>query len=496
MGLLGLLAVVIVLPGCTASHYRRSTDKEVYSIIQQVDMKVFGQTNAFTIDTRYSGRKPTDILPTEIIEDRTATNRRVISLQEALDLAVMHSPEYQSRKEQLYLSALSLTGSRYEFSPQFFANSTPQITGTPSGAEIGSVKSQVGVSQLLKSGGRLSLALGNDLVRYFTGKPDVVARNSAINTLSVDLTQPLLRGFGINDPAVESLTQAERNVVYAVRDFSLYQQDFARGVVDAYFALATQKATVRNNYGNYTNRVETTRYLEARSVDRVAQSAVDDARTAELEARTSYINSLAAYLTLADNFKMRLGLPLSEQLFLRNEDLEELIAAGVKPLDVDSRAAFSLCLQRQMDVLNAIDRFEDSKRKVRVAADQFRADLNLFANATLSSVEPDDYVNFDPQKVRYTAGVRLNLPVDRLRERNTYRARWFLSSPSFAPWLQPWILSRTGSIAACAPSNRPASIISSAWKRSRLRNAASRTTSCCSRPAAPRSAMCAKRRTT
>lgn len=419
---LGVLPGLLGPWGCTARHHRKSADKEVYRILQEVDRRVFGQTNEFTINTPYSQRDPRTIPPAEIIESRTATNRRVLNLDQALELAVQHSREYQSQKEQLYLTALTLTGARYEFSPQFFADSAGQVTGTPSSADVGTVNSQIGVSQLLKTGGRLTASLGNDLARYFTGKPDAVARNSAINTLSVSLTQPLLRGFGVNDPSVEALTQAERNVVYAVRSFSLYQQTFAVETVTAFFTLLTQKDIVRNNYRNYTNRVETTAYLEARSVDRVRRSDVDDARTSELGARRDYINSLANYLTSLDNFKTRLGLPLSEDLYLEDGDLKELIAAGLPPVDVDRDAAFRICVARQMDVLNAIDRFEDTKRKVRVAADQLRAEMSLFASARLSSEAPDDYTDFDINEVRYTAGLSLNLPVDRLRQRNTYRA--------------------------------------------------------------------------
>ena len=412
----------MLLGGCTAAHYRRSADKEVYKILQQVDQQVFQRTNLFSIDTAYSDRDPKTILPAEIIADRTATNRRVINLEQSLNLAVRNSREYQTQKEQLYLTALTLTGARYEFTPQFFAETTPQIEGSPAGSDIGSVHSQVGVSQLLKTGGRLTLSLGNDLVRYFTGKPDLVARNSAINVLSVDLTQPLLRGFGINDPTVENLTQSERNVVYAVRSYSLYQQQFAVDTVANYFALVTQKDIVRNNFRNYTNRVETTRYLAARAVDRERESSVLDARTAELLARRDYINSLAAYLTSLDSFKLRLGLPLSETVFLEDEDLADLINAGLTPVEIDPKVAFRICVEKQMEILNAVDRFEDSKRKVRIAADQLRPELSLFANASLQSDAPYDYTNFDPDKVRYAAGLRLNLPVDRLRERNNYRA--------------------------------------------------------------------------
>src|SRR5512137_1723915 len=96
---------VVLLSGCTASHYRRSADKEVYGIIQQVDNQVFGRTNAFTIDTPYSGRDPKTIPPDEIIEGRTSTNRLILNLDQALDFAVRNSREYQTQKEQLYLTA-------------------------------------------------------------------------------------------------------------------------------------------------------------------------------------------------------------------------------------------------------------------------------------------------------------------------------------------------------------------------------------------------------
>ena len=144
-----------------------------------------------------------------------------------------------------------------------------------------------------------------------------------MNVLSMNLFQPLLRGFGKNDPSVEALTQAERNVVYAIRDYSQFQREFAVGIVNDYFGLLGQKDVVRNNYTNYLRRVESTKYLEARSVDRQSRSQVDDARTSELGARISYINSVASYLSQLDAFKITLGLPLNEAIVLDDVDLEE-----------------------------------------------------------------------------------------------------------------------------------------------------------------------------
>lgn len=426
-----LVVLAAVVAGCSSAHYRKSADSEVYRIIENYDRAVLGHTNAFAIDTPYSDRDPKAILPAELIEDRMATNRRTINVKEALRLAVQNSREYQSQREQLYLTALSLTGSRYAFSPQFFATSTGTIAGTGSTAETGELNTQIGVSQLLKSGGRLSLALGNDLLRFFTarfapnpagGSPIALGSDSAINMLSVNLTQPLLRGFGKNDPNVEALTQAERNVVYAIRDFTLYQNQFAADVVAEYFNLLAQKSNVRNFYTNYLRKVDTTAYLEARSVDRAQKSEVDDARNSDLSARIDYINSVASYLSSLDSFKLRLGLPLTDVIVLEDADLQDLEQAGLIRADIDRQAAFRMAVAHHMEILNSIDRFEDSKRKIRVAADQLRAGLNFAGNASVQSDAPYDYTNFDFDQLRWSAGLTLDLPVDRLRERNTYRA--------------------------------------------------------------------------
>lgn len=399
----------------------------MYQLLQQAEQQVFGHSNAapFSIRTPLAERDPRAIQFPEVLAERSGTNRRILRLEAALDLAVQHSREYQTQKEQLYLAALSLTGARYQFSPQFFGSSTARVGGSPDGTQSGSVSSRIGVNQLLRTGGRLSVSLGNDLLRYFTGwssGPNGGSRDSAINSLSVELTQPLLRGFGRNDPTVENLTQAERNVVYAVRSFSQYQRQFAVNIVNDYFGLLGLKDVVRNNYTNYLRRVETSEYLSARSVDRVRKSDVDDARSAELSARISYIDSVAQYLNELAAFKLTLGVPLTEELFVEDTDLAELLATGLIPVEAERLTAFRLAVDHHFDILNAIDRFEDSKRKVRLAADQLKPGIGFVGNATLESESPYDYANFDLQKVRYSAGLTFDLPLDRLRERNTYRA--------------------------------------------------------------------------
>ena len=71
-----------MLAGCSAGHYRKSADKELYSIIQQGQTRAFGQTNAFSVETPYSHRDPQTISPEEIIGDRERTNTRVLTIED------------------------------------------------------------------------------------------------------------------------------------------------------------------------------------------------------------------------------------------------------------------------------------------------------------------------------------------------------------------------------------------------------------------------------
>jgi len=93
---------------------------------------------------------------------------------EALELSVTSSRRYQTEKERLYLTALTLTG----IDTRSRRNSLPAPAGawtmkTVSGPEAGFSS---GVSQLLKTGGRLSASLANDIVYYFTGNPRTPGR--------------------------------------------------------------------------------------------------------------------------------------------------------------------------------------------------------------------------------------------------------------------------------------------------------------------------------
>ena len=405
------------LVGCTSTAYRKGADSDVYQIVAQVEEQIFGSASEFSIDTPYSGIDPDDITPEDIFADREDSSRRTIGIEQAIDLAIQQHRRYQTQKEQLYLTTLTLTGEQHAFSPQFFARGTGNRTHFPNGDKTEGINTDVGVGQMLTTGANISVAMASDILRFLTGDP----RKTAGSTLSFSVFQPLLRGVG-REAAAERLTQAERNVIYAVRNFSHFQNEFAADVVLDYFRLLQRKDTIYNEYNNYQSRIAATRYLRARAVDREKALDVNQAEQAELSARNRYINAIVSYKNLLDDFKITLGLAQTVDLHLQDEEMEGLQERGLILLGLNPTYGFQVAVDHRLPLLNAIDQYEDAQRDVRIAANGLKTQLGIFANASIDSEEGTDYTDFDFDNIRRSVGIQLDLPLDRLRERNTYRA--------------------------------------------------------------------------
>jgi len=404
----------LVLTVCTANYYRRSADKQVYRIIREKQEHALGHaTTNFTVDTPFSKRDPDAVRAEEIIGERMMPGTLMLTVQDALQTAVSSNRTYQANKETLYLRALTLTGDRHEFAPIPFAGATAQLERNTDRRQSASVKSQVGVGQLLQTGTKLSVSLANDILHYYTGGGQGVATT----TLAVDLVQPLLRDSRTS-ALVEALTQGERDVIYETRTFSRFQTTFAVDIVVNYFRLLQQKDSIRSQYTNYRNQSRSRERAEAWGKDRMSPKEVDQARQSELAAKNSYLNAIESYRDALDNFKIALGLPLGTKIQVDDQAIAELTSQGVPPLTYSETAGYGLAVTNRLDLLNVIDQFEDAKRKIHVAARDLKADLNIFAHGELGS---KDYTRFNFNDYHAYAGVTLNLPLDRLQQRNIYR---------------------------------------------------------------------------
>lgn len=457
----------MALVACKTSYYKKKTDKEVYNIVENIETALFGKSPDFTIETDYSDRAPDEIPSEEIIEDRGHQETFEIGVDQALELAIENSRRYQDEKETLYLTALSLSQNRFAFSPQFLARAGYDITRPPTdpdpssvvegppnpefldesegvqgidpardfitgynlesetvslgeaqelpegnGRLNGSLNSRLSVSQALKSGGSITASLTRDLFRFYVGDP----RRNVTEAISLNLTQPLLRGFGSRVVA-ENLKQAERNVIYAIRDFNHFQNQFAVDTVMNYFSLLRGRDIIRNSFADYQSRTnETARLTEQLDAGRVSTVDLGEIQQAELGSRNSYINSIASYGTDLDQFKINLALPVGSDLKLDDEALTEITRQGLPLLDMDAEYAFELALEYSWPLMNSIDQYEDAKRKVYVAANRLKPGIDFFADFS-----SDDYTKFDSENIRTSMGVELDLPVNRFSERVNYR---------------------------------------------------------------------------
>ena len=408
---------ILFLGGCSTGFYKKRADKGVYEILKKVENDIFGESSGFSIDTPTSGKKTKDVTALKLLKSRNKGGEITLSLDQALGYAIKNSREYQSEKEKLYLTALNLTGERHNFRPSFFGRTRAESNRLSDGERTGTGSTDLGINQALRTGGSLGISIANDLLRYFTGDP----RRSAASVLNLNVTQPLLRGAG-SKIAAERLTQANRNVVYAVRDFSHFQNTFSVEIVNDYFDLLQLKNVIFNEYNNYESRRANKEYLTAR-VDRESPEAQGDAKQDELQAKNRYISSITSYRNALDRFKITLGLPQTTNLRLDDKEIDLIRAAGAKSLYLGSQEGFLVALDNRLPLFNQIDRFEDNKRQVAIAANQLKADLNIIGSSSLNSDGgPTDYADFDFKNVRTSVGLQLNLPLDRLRERNDYRA--------------------------------------------------------------------------
>ncbi|MDA7931635.1 TolC family protein [Akkermansiaceae bacterium] len=411
---LGALLAFLLLTGCSQSNYKKQADKDVYAILKKVEADIFGKSSEFSIS---SGKKAKDVTSVKVLNARSQRSKVTLSLDEALTYAIANSREYQSEKEKLYLTALTLTGERHNFRPNFFGGTRTDYSRLSDGERTGTASSNVGANQALLAGGSLGINIANDLLKYFTGDP----RRSAASVLSLNITQPLLRGAG-QKIAAERLTQANRNVVYAVRDYTHFQNTFSVEIVNDYFDLLQLKNVIFNEFNNYESRRANREYLTARE-DRESPEAQGDAEQDELQAKNRYISSITSYRNSLDRFKITLGLPQTTELRLEDNEIDLIRKAGAKSLHLVSQEAFLVALDHRLPLFNQIDRFEDNKRQVAIAANQLKADLNIVGGSSLANDgSATDYTDFDFKNVRTTVGLQLNLPLDRLRERNNYRA--------------------------------------------------------------------------
>lgn len=342
------LGFVLALSGCTRSQYRASADKKSYSLIASrlVDLRWSLPTR--TVEPRPQSRMglPSDLdcspkppddpaavrlmncpdghrntkywskIPTASqIESpawldqlpRSDDGQIDLTHELAVDLALLHSRDYQTQFESVYLSALTLTGNQFEFATQWGAGIGTQYTATGSdlgGNRLLQATDRLGLGRRLAGGGQFAT---NILNSFFW---DFGTNSAGSNGLFVgSFTQPLLRG-AFRHVRLENLTQAERNLLYDVRNFARFRRRFYLDISSSFLNLLTQVQSIRNAQVNIDSlKLNLIEHQELLTLKMVSQIQVDQIFQEYQSGRSVLLTAEQNQAASLDQFKFQLGLP-------------------------------------------------------------------------------------------------------------------------------------------------------------------------------------------
>ncbi len=175
----------------------------------------------------YAGAEKGAPIITSLSSPPGAPQPYLLKVEQAVELGLINSREYQDARENLYMTALPVATERYSFAAQFFAfgQAVRQWAGRQTSdvpKNNWALSSNIGFSKLFSTGALLLADFANQTVFGLTG----VGRSlSSQSTINLDLIQPLLRGGG-RAVTLEPLTQAERNLLYELRTFARFRKEF------------------------------------------------------------------------------------------------------------------------------------------------------------------------------------------------------------------------------------------------------------------------------
>ncbi|MBO6513524.1 MAG: TolC family protein [Phycisphaerales bacterium] len=405
-------------------------------------------------DQGYFEDRPQD----ERVAGMDVSDAPMITLVEALQIAASNSRNYQSQKETVYQSAL-----RLDLERDAFRNTWTGMVDTLVSANINGNTETSGiantdslrVSRQFKNGAEFTGLLAVDLVKLLSGSRE----GSTGLSLDTSLSIPLLRGsskFIVTEP----LTQAERDVVYAIYTFERFKRTFAVQIASDYLSVLQQFDRVDNAVENYERVVTSTRRARRLAdAGRLPEIQVDQSLQDELRARNSWISAVQAAETTLDRFKNTLGLPTDARIQLDASEFDVLLASeryarylnpqstqdnedrpeaddpvildrpsmeDAGPLEINEDDAIIIALMNRLDLRVAVGNIVDAQRGVAVAADNLRADVTLLGSASLGESRSVGSATADDAQIRtdrgfYSLLLGIDLPFERTSERNQYR---------------------------------------------------------------------------
>ncbi|NLF72210.1 MAG: TolC family protein [Candidatus Anammoximicrobium sp.] len=464
------LASLLVAGGCRPSYYRRQADLDAYRLIEEKAQDPRWALTGYNVDPHPASRifDPFDPDREPMPPDDPESHRlmhevdgkkgfkhwdqngatdsvenpdwlRCLPLNEdgvlvldaelAVQLARLHSREFQRNVQELYLSALDVSFERFRFDSLFYGGLQTEYAAdgplrnppdSRSVLTVGTFPATRGIrmEKLGTTGAELVVGFANSLVWQFSG-PDSY---SASSVLDFSLVQPLLR-LGGRARVMERLTLAERTLLSNVRQLERYRHGFYLQIMTGGSAgagpsqnprllsgsgmggfrgssasgfmglLQSQQEILNQRFNLYSLRSNSVRLnatlqdLLARPGNQAARQGegggsnseaivrqrlqVAQARQAVLNAEGRLADAETAYQNQLDAFKMNLGLPPSICVKIEDDMLNplNLIDRGIVDLQESVSLTQENIGQHLADAQSLLldRRLADAERNERVA---------------------------------------------------------------------------------------------------------------------------------
>ena len=406
----GVILGLVLLAGCSPSWYRRSADRETYGEIQQRLNDPRWYLPRISIDTPPPSRlhdpynpdhepwPPDDpaaaaymengnsLFPghgyakdglAPFIEDPAwqsflpmeASGTVLLTPERAVGIALLNSREFQTQLENLYLNALGLTLNEFEFDLHwFFRNRTFYdhfgSSSVPGESNTLSTSTDFGFTRTFACGGELLVSLANSYVWEYTSTD----RNAVSSNIFMSFVQPVLRQAG-RRVRLENLIQAERDLLYAVRDFARFRKQFSVQLLTArgggYLALLLQVQNIRNLQSNLESREQNLRLHRALlPLGNVAAIQVDQAFESYQAARLLLLQAETGLQNALDDYKIALGLPPTVPITLDDSQLAPFQLSDPELTKLQDELEKFHTEFREPDAAPPVDKLRDGFRRL------------------------------------------------------------------------------------------------------------------------------------
>jgi len=392
------------------AEWSTAADDEVYQLVAERRAEL-GLAGTFTIAS------PDASLRERVLAGERPPELDQLSLADCQRFAAENSRDYQTRRESLYFEALDLSLERYLYGLHWDVSGSTSVSGTENGADGFDADGGISLNRVLGNGADVVLNIGASFFKALAnGSP-----GDLVSDLSLSITRPLWGGAS-NEAIFEPLTRAERRVVDEARRYERFRRSFGVDVFTRYWRILEQHEVVANEQSNVKNLG----LLRERNEALAAAGRVDDIQAGqatqdELRAQSRLINAESQLESQYDDFKFFMGLPIGLEITLDRTAFGAMASEGIEPVGLGEVEIVDLALLGRLDLAISRDELCDAERMLRIAEEDLGTHLDLTAQVNgTSDIQPG--LDFQAADLGWSVGLDYDLPVDRMAERNAYRA--------------------------------------------------------------------------